>query len=272
MSSIYPIGVGYKIPLAKFDFISLVHLKKNLPPRTIFRIYGMAQVGKGTNASLLSDVLDIPNLDSGMILRSITFICLENNWEPLDENMVKAYELLKVKILPKETKLRCYYNDLELTATELRSHNVNKNLTHFTGKSATRELYYQTLGFILINCIEGACVLDGRGIDTPYLKIAKDSGMNIIKILVDCDYDVRCERIVAAEIEKNPNLSDLEIEQIKLNFVEGVVKRDENDAKMIKNMGIGLISEDSIILDTTAMNKEQAFESLLACINSRLLK
>ena len=271
MSSIYPKEIGFKIPLAKFDFISLVHLKKNLPPKTIFRIYGMAQVGKGTNASLLSDVLDIPNLETSMILRSITTICIENNWEGTDENIQKANEMLEVVLLPKETKIRCYYNKVEMTIERLRSNEVNKVIANFSNKPFLRELYYKKIGFILTNFIDGACVLDGRGITTPYLKMAKEAGMNIIKILVDCNYDVRCQRIIAEHLTKNPDLTQAQINQIKINFVEGVVRRDEIDAKMIVDMNLGLISDDTIILDTTEMTKEQAFESLLACINNKLL-
>jgi cytidylate kinase len=139
-----------------------------------------------------------------------------------------------------------------------------------------RQKFDEKLVDLVENKIASACVADGRGSHEPYLVRAEKNGMQVIRILVDADYEVRAERYYQDYLRKqqtnNPNFQETpELRnQVLEEFKQTIVQRDERDAQTIQEQEIGLISPDSGILDTSHKTPQEVLETALTFISEQL--
>ena len=207
-------------------------------------IDGTAASGKGTLSNLLSNALNLPRLDTGLIYRKVAFTYI-NYIKLIPETDVIDNSVLK-KILNNFD-----LNDLD---PETLNDDIYGNFASIIGKY---DFVRSKLKIIQIEFVEkmtekkGGCILDGRDIGTKILPNAD------FKFYVDAPLKIRAKRRFEQlysndkTIKFNNILIDLE-------------KRDLSD-KSRDNSPL-VLSKDSILLNTEFLNPYQVLEKALSHI------
>jgi cytidylate kinase len=274
----YPKNIGKKISKKSFNLDKnsdqLRYLKQVLSKKTIIRVYGLAGVGKGTLSKNLSDILEIPNLESSMILRAATFGYLKLNLELNQKNTKTVFDKIDIKVV--NNNLVFSFENQFLEKKDLKSPIIDKNVTNFSSNKFVRERFDQTLDKIVQETFKSSCVADGRGALEPYLVKAENLGIKVIRILLDSDDETKAERyyqsFIATKKNKNPNFfEDLSHKQEFLEeFEKTVIARNKKDIENILDKKIGLISEDSALIDTSDLSPKEVLETTLDFIQKSL--
>ena len=271
--SVYPKNIGIKLTKKSFSEKDIENLKKELPKNLILRVYGLAGVGKGTLSKMLAKTLEIPNMESSLILRCATFI-YENKNLPLNkENTDQVFQDMDIYIENQELKFGL--NGAKIEKSQLKTANIDKNVTKYSSDLYVREKFDKALDDLVQRVFDSAIVADGRGAFEPYLLNAEKHGFKVIRILVDADQKVKAQRYYQEYI-KNQILADpdfIETEDLKekvlTEFEQAILERDKKDVANIIDKKIGLISEDSGFLDTSNLTPQEALETALEFVNSQ---
>ncbi len=265
------------IHLAKQTFSQgqITSLKANLAnKKIIIRICGFAGTGKGTLGENIASVLSWPYVESSMILRAITIVFEDVGLPVNPENTKLVFDKLEVFPSPsKEISLK--YNSEVLTKTVLKSEFVDSNVAKYAGAKEVRENYYKVLE-IYLKQLDSSCVLDGRGVETPYLQAAQDWGYQIIRLFMDSSDEVKAERYYKAYLQKrlqeNSSYQETEVEKTKMlgDFKEGIVRRNEKDLDTWLNLRIGVMTPNTGLLDTTYMAIPEVLQTALNFIQNSI--
>jgi cytidylate kinase len=276
----YPKNIGKKISKKSFSLDKnsnqLNYLKQILSKKTIIRVYGLAGVGKGTLSKNLSDILEIPNLESSMILRAATFGYLKLNLKLNQENTKIVFDKIGIEIV--NNNLVFSFENKSLEKKDLKSPIIDKNVTDFSSNEFVREKFDQTLDKIVQEVFKSSCVADGRGALEPYLIKSESLGVKVIRILLDSDDETKAQRYYQSFIKSkkdiNPNfVEDLTHKQEFLEeFEKTVIARNKKDIENILDKKIGLISEDSVLIDTSNLSPTEVLETALYFIQKSLQK
>jgi cytidylate kinase len=272
--SVYPEGVGTHLKKASFSQDQIKNLKSSLPKNLIIRIYGLAGVGKGTVSKMLADTLSIPNLESSLILRCATFIYKKLDLDLTDKNTDLVFEKMDISV--DSGKLIFGMEGEAISKPELKSAFVDKNINTYSSNLYVRSKFDEALDDLVQRVFDSACVADGRGSHEPYLVNAEKHGFKVVRILVDADQKIKAERYyqeyLKQEKVKNPDFQETEDlkDKVLKEFELAILGRDKKDIKNIEDKGIGLISEDSGILDTSYLTPQECLETALSFISSRL--
>jgi cytidylate kinase len=268
--SVYPKNVGNPIIPTSFSLEQTWQLKDSLPKNLIIRIYGLSGVGKGTVSDKLAEVLAIPSLNTGLIWRAITFLALDRGIEPtttqtqeITDNLTTGLDL---------DGLNFVYEGKKLTISDLKNNLIDKEVFKFAQNQILRDLFDQILTQIVLDKGNTPIISDGRGSHEPYLVEAEKRGYQIIRILVDCNLEVKTQRYFLQYAKSHPDFHDSPEVHAKLleQFKKDIFTRDEQDVANIVAKNLGLISEDTAILDNSYLNPEQTLQSALAYIQSRV--
>jgi cytidylate kinase len=236
----------------------------------------LAGAGKGTLSHGLSRILDIPNLESSFILRALTWVYIDSKLEFNSFNTSKIFSQLEIGV--ENNSLSFSYNGNILTHKMLKNSEVDKMITKFSSDFDVRNQFYKKINFILNNFFKNTTILDGRGADTPYLRQAEADGFQIIRILLTVNNQVNAERYYQAYVQRSLNLdpnfkeNDLHKETILADFKQTILERNKKDIQTIEKMGLGLVSEDTGIVDTSQMTAEEVLSTVLKFIDSKITK
>ncbi len=272
--SVYPNGVGIKLNTAAFSNDQIQALKSKLSKKDLIRIYGLAGVGKGTLSKMISESLAIPNIESSLILRCTTLIYETENLEETDENTDLVFD--KMKISTNSTGLTFEVDGRIIAKNDLKNSFVDTYVSHYAQNIHIREKFDNALKDLVENKMTTASIFDGRGSHEPYLVEAEEKGFNVIRILVDCDLKTKADRYVQAIIDtrkvENPTYdpNGSEMEELFEEFQKTVAERDQNDIRNILEKNLGLISADSGLLDTANLTPQEALETALSFIETRV--
>lgn len=270
----YPSNIGIKLSKNSFDFKNLEELKKNLPKKAIIRVYGLAGVGKGTLSENLAKILEIPNLESSLILRAATFGYLKLDLELSEQNTQKIFEKIDIKVV--DNHLEFYFERQLLSKKQLKSPEIDKNVTNFSSNVFMRQQFDETLDELVQQTFETACVADGRGALEPYLLKAEKSGFRVIRILLDSSDEVKAKRYYENFIKQKKDKDPIFVEQMedKEEFLEQfektIVQRNNKDIQNILDKNLGLISQDSGLIDTSEFLPQEVLETALDFIQKSL--
>jgi cytidylate kinase len=271
--SVYPQGIG--LYLAKNSFLAenLNVLKSKLDKNLIFRVFGLAGVGKGTLSEMLSETLEIPHIESGLIIRCATFIYQDLKLELTDENTDLVFA--KMEILA-DKELSFFYNNQKIAKSELKKPIIDENVTYYSSNLYLRKKFDDALDNLIQNTIQTACVADGRGSAEPYLLNAEDTGKTVIRLLLDTDINIKAERyyqhFVRQEKLKNPDYKENpeEKNRILTEFQTTILARDQKDIDNIISKNLGLISKDTAVVNTSFMTPQEVLETVLNYIDFRI--
>jgi cytidylate kinase len=238
--------------------------------KRIIRISGIAGSGKGTISKKLSQLLDIGHLETSTILRAATFIYKTMGLEHTNENTENVFGQISLRYDEKE--LQIFWREQLLTNLELRSNIVQQNVAVLAGDSYFRSCYYDKVCWLIENCIHESVILDGRGFNTPYLKMAENLGFEVIKLFFWVSEEANYERYRTAYIGRNDideSLleSDSKLETtIKTEFQKNMIDRNYQDYLNDLKNNLESITSDSSVVNTSELSPDQVLELVLSLI------
>ncbi len=204
----------------------------------IIAVDGPAASGKGTIARALARHYGVPHMDTGLLYRAVALNLFRFGGDPGNElEAVRACDLSVIS-----------FDD-----EELRSEIVGSYASRISAYPAVRaHLLERQRNFA---AQVGGAVLDGRDIGTV---IAPDA---TAKLFVTAAPEVRATRRLAELIKRGMNVHFDEV-------LADIHARDERDSQ--RDAAPLVQAEDAMLLDTSAMDVEQAIAAALALVERRL--
>jgi cytidylate kinase len=274
MSEYYPQGIGKKIQKQLISSEDLQKLVNNFPSKTILRVFGFAGTGKGTLSSSLAQIFNIPNVESSLIWRGLTYIYEDLKLDMNQENSELVLSKLSVTHGQKN-QIQVFYNGSVIDRSVLKSPLVDKSVAFSSGDKFLREKFYDIM-IDYLNQIDSSCVLDGRGANPRYIQGAEKSGYKVIRLLLDASEEEMAHRYYSAYLAKkqknDPNYieTDAQRQQMMEDFTQGIIARNKYDWNTWNNLNLGTITPDTAIFDTTGMTIEEVTQTVLCYIKNTL--
>jgi cytidylate kinase len=236
--------------------------------KRIIRISGLAGSGKGTVSKKLSQLLDIGHLETSGILRAATWVYMNLELEHINSNTKEVFEQVKVDYINKE--LQIFWKGELLTNQELRSNIVQESVAVFAGDPYFRTCYYEKVCWLIQNCIHETIILDGRGFNTPYIKLAEKLGFDVLKLFFWVSDEVNYTRYRMAFLQRN-NLNESDVRQeteivIHTEFKKNMIDRNYQDYLNDTKNNLESITPDSLVIDTSNLNPDQVVELIINLI------
>lgn len=218
----------------------------------VVAIDGPAGTGKGTIAKLIAQELNLVNIDTGAMYRSITLEALRQGINSIEEKekLIEIAKNIKIEMTNNNGEQEIFLNG-ENVSKEIRSTEVSGFVSQVSSIPEIRELMVN----LQRKMAEGKnVIMEGRDITTVVFPNAN------VKIYLDADVEERAKRRYKENKEKGMQTTFKET-------LEAMKKRDYND--MHKPVGALKIAEDAIVVDTTNMTidevKEKVKEIITKC-------
>ena len=195
----------------------------------VIAIDGLAGSGKGTIAKNISSFYNFPHLDSGILYRSVAYLCHKGGENVFDEKRVLKYaQNLNIE---------------EIDLDKLRTEEIDQISSKISSFSSVREsLKIFQLNFKKIHSDKSGIVIDGRDITTVIFPDAE------IKFYVTASLKDRANRRFEELVLNNPKID-------KKLVIKELQKRDQRD--MERSVAPLKIAKDAIVIDTTDLTIEE---------------
>ncbi len=199
----------------------------------VIAIDGPAAAGKGTLARRLAATLGLRYLDSGLLYRATGRRVLLNEQDPADPAAAAA--------------AAAALTEADLARTDLRGPEADRAASAVAKVPAVRAalLHYQR------QVAAGGAVLDGRDIGTV---IAPDAP---VKLFVTADLPARARRRWLERPGGPP------LEQVEAEMAERDAQDEARAASPLRP------ADDAVLLDTSALDAEDTFQTALEIIRAR---
>ena len=195
----------------------------------VIAIDGLAGSGKGTIAKNISSFYNFPHLDSGILYRSVAYLCHKGGENVFDEKRVLKYaQNLNIE---------------EIDVDKLRTDEIDQISSKISSFSSVREsLKIFQLNFKKIHSDKSGIVIDGRDITTVIFPDAE------IKFYVTASLKDRANRRFEELVLNNPKID-------KKLVIKELQKRDQRD--MERSVAPLKIAKDAIVIDTSDLTIEE---------------
>ena len=195
----------------------------------VIAIDGLAGSGKGTIAKNISSFYNFPHLDSGILYRSVAYLCHKGGENVFDEKRVLKYaQNLNIE---------------EIDVDKLRTEEIDQISSKISSFSSVREsLKIFQLNFKKIHSDKSGIVIDGRDITTVIFPDAE------IKFYVTASLKDRANRRFEELVLNNPKID-------KKLVIKELQKRDQRD--MERSIAPLKIAKDAIVIDTSDLKIEE---------------
>ena len=195
----------------------------------VIAIDGPAGSGKGTIAKKISSFYNFPHLDSGILYRSVAYLCHKGGENVFDEKRVLKYaQNLNIE---------------EIDVDKLRTEEIDQISSKISSFSSVREsLKIFQLNFKKIHSDKSGIVIDGRDITTVIFPDAE------IKFYVTASLKDRANRRFEELVLNNPKID-------KKLVIKELQKRDQRD--MERSTAPLKIAKDAIVIDTSDLTIEE---------------
>ncbi len=217
----------------------------------VVAIDGPAGTGKGTIAKLIAQELNLVNIDTGAMYRSITLEAIRQGINSIEEKekLIEIAKNIKIEMTNNNGEQEIFLNG-ENVSKEIRSTEVSGFVSQVSSIPEIRELMVN----LQRKMAEGKnVIMEGRDITTVVFPNAN------VKIYLDADVEERAKRRYKENKEKGMQTTFKET-------LEAMKKRDYND--MHKPVGALKIAEDAIVVETTNMTIDEVKEK----VNNIILK
>ena len=195
----------------------------------VIAIDGPAGSGKGTIAKKISSFYNFPHLDSGILYRSVAYLCETGGEKNLDENIVLKYAQ--------------NLNLDEIDINNLRTKEIDEISSKISSYSSVREsLKSFQINFKKIHSDKKGIVVDGRDITTVIFPDAD------IKFYITASLKDRANRRFDELMSTNSKID-------KKLVIKELQKRDQRD--MERSTAPLKIADDAIIVDTSDLTIEE---------------
>ena len=195
----------------------------------VIAIDGLAGSGKGTIAKNISSFYNFPHLDSGILYRSVAYLCHKGGENVFDEKRVLKYaQNLNIE---------------EIDVDKLRTEEIDQISSKISSFSSVREsLKIFQLNFKKIHSDKSGIVVDGRDITTVIFPDAE------IKFYVTASLKDRANRRFEELVLNNPKID-------KKLVIKELQKRDQRD--MERSIAPLKIAKDAVVIDTSDLTIEE---------------
>lgn len=221
----------------------------------IVAIDGPAGTGKSTITKLVSEKLNLLNINTGFIYRCITLECLNKN--------VGVSELEKIEDILKDIKMEIRYigeqNQIflnnENVTSRIRFKDVDSNVAKYAALKIVRDKATPITRKMAEN---KEVILEGRDIGTVVFPNAD------VKIFLDCSEEERANRRYKQNIENGIN--NLTYEEVLENIKQrNKLETEREIAPLVK-------AEDAIYIDTTNLKIEEVVNKIVDIIKEKRSK
>ncbi len=204
----------------------------------IIAVDGPTASGKGTIAMRLSEHFGVAHLDTGLLYRAVGRQVALNGGDPDDEADALAATAFPDELLGDDI---------------LRSEEVGGLASRVSVHRAVRDaLFERQRAFALQS---GGAVLDGRDIGTV---IAPDAD---VKLFITATVQERARR---RWLEMCSRGKDIALEEIE----NDIARRDARDSNRAD--APLMVAPDALVIDTTSLDRDAAFETVLRSVNEAL--
>lgn len=214
-------------------------------------IDGPAGAGKSSVSKNVAKILGFVYIDTGAMYRTLAYSALKNNLNLNDVNgLVNLLSSLNISFEVDE-KLgiqKVYCNDLNVTEL-IRTPEVTNSVSVIAAISEVRNLMVHRQRII---ASENNVVMDGRDIGTVVLPKAN------YKFFLTASIE---ERVKRRALELKAKGYDVDIEKLTKEITDRDKMDSEREVSPLKP------AEDSIILDTSALNLEQVINKIINYIS-----
>ncbi len=209
----------------------------------IITIDGPAGSGKSTIAKRLAEKIGFIYLDTGAMYRSVAYLSLKNDIDP-----VEVAETLDFEIISDKGKNQFIANGKDVT-NYIRTHKIDEKVSKI---SSIRDVRKHLVKIQRKFAESRRVVIEGRDTGTVVFPNAD------VKIYLDASIEVRAKRRYKQKNEKKINQDSISLENIK----NKIKKRDKSD----KNREWGALKKpkDAYVIDTTTLSKKEVLKEILS--------
>lgn len=211
----------------------------------VIAIDGPAGSGKGTVAKILSEKLNILNIDTGATYRCVALKTIQSNIDVTDEE--KIIEIASNINIKETNDGKVFLDDIDVT-NEIRSKEVTTIVSQISSIVKVRE-YMVDVQRNMAN--DNDVVMEGRDITTVVFPNAD------YKFYLDASIDVRAKRRFLENQEKGIDMTYEEI-------YENIKQRDYND--MHKKVGSLMRTDDQVYIDSSDLTIDEVVNKMLEVI------
>ncbi|MBP3597197.1 MAG: (d)CMP kinase [Clostridia bacterium] len=217
----------------------------------VLAIDGPAGSGKGTIAKLLSERLNLVNIDTGAMYRCVALACLRKNiTETQIEEIVNVLENIKIELKREDDIQKVYLNNADVTS-EIRTTEVDNCVAKF---AAIKEVRDKITPMQREMGKTANIVMEGRDIGTVVFPDAD------VKIFLECSVEERANRRYKQNLEKGIECSYEEV----LNSIKErhILETQRKIAPFVK-------ADDAILVDSTELSIEEVVEKIVNIIENK---
>ena len=207
----------------------------------VIAIDGPAGSGKGTVAKILSEKLNLVNIDTGATYRCLALKALKNNCTDDKEKIIELSKNIDIRF---DVNGNVYLDSIDVTK-EIRSREVTNIVSPISSIVEVRK-NLADLQRKMATSLD--VVMEGRDITTVILPNAD------FKFYLDASLEERVNRRMQQNKEKNIDMSYEEV-------YENIKARDYNDSH--KEVGSLIRTDEQIYIDSTNLKIEEVVDLIM---------
>jgi cytidylate kinase len=217
--------------------------------RDVIAIDGPSASGKSTTAREVAAALGLVHLNSGLLYRAVTWVCLRDGWES-DEDFVAGLAGLDASLIAEPPEFQLLL-DGSPVGPWLQSAEVNARVSAVAARAEVRRWVFEEIREASESM---GLVVDGRDIGTAVFPEA------VLKVFLTASAEERARRRLT-EGQSEVSESDLSAEVARLG------ERDFLDST--RAIAPLAMADDAIELDTTDLTSNQVVERIVSLYRRR---
>lgn len=219
--------------------------------KPVIAIDGYSSTGKSSISKAIAKKLGLIHMDTGALYRGITYYALQNCLKKNNQFDTKALfnclENLKLEFRDINGHLILYLNGKDISK-EIRTAEVSDHVSFIAKQPEVRHFLLRAQQSIAEN---GGVIMDGRDIGTTVLPDAD------YKFFLTASVDERTRRRHKELLEMGEETDEA---SVKINLLTRDKIDSEREISPLKQ------AEDAILIDNTAINKEETVSLILSYI------
>ena len=218
----------------------------------VVAIDGPAGTGKGTITKIISKRMNLLNIDTGAMYRSVTLACIRNNVAPNEEKKIeKILDNIDIELKNMNGEQKIFLNG-EDVSKEIRTPEVDEQVAKFAALKSVRDKLTPIQRKIGEN---NNIIMEGRDIGTVVFPNAD------VKIFLDCSLEERAKRRYLQNLKKGINESYDEV--LKAIIERHKLETERKIAPFIK-------ANDAITIDSTNLTIQETVNEVEKIIKSKM--
>ena len=253
----YPEGVGIVItPKPNSEHTNSSFSVQN----TIITIFGLPSTGKGTLSKAIAKKLGLPVFDTGILYRTVTYYFVTKSIEVSPEALTIMKALIDIQL--ENGQIVVYLEGVKLDNSKIRTPDIDTKIGLYAKLPAIRAVVDSLIaGFVL----KTSFVTDGRGANDGYLVEAEKQGFKVIRVLLQAEQSERVRRrfVDYLALERGNDITATTVQNLWKTCEETVKLRDEEEIIKEKTLNLGMVTDQTGVLDTTKLTIDESVEAVL---------